>query len=555
MKNKKIIVGFVVAAFVAVLATGLMQKPKTNIILAGAAGVAVSQIEITTVGSSTAETIFNGENSWPGEIISLDNLPVQPGREGVISGWFVRIGQYVAQGQVLGTLSRPPQTPDVVNMLSEKSEDLARMRTTVSAERAFTEKRIEQLQQLRRDTEQLTANKTSLLASQTSVSSVVAKKKIAQSTLRGSIVKTFPMMFAQASIPSSGAFSTIALKPTIGALNSNFRNSFPEIISKAWVDLGNGNIVPEQSGLLYFESASKLVNASIADGDMLTEKDLDSLKTMLIADQSMFTAALGEIKNTEIESVNTKKDSVDKLAEIDKDIAELQKMLAVLEGEITAKEFAYGAVASSINGGYSIVAPKSGTVSSIMKKPGDFVSPGMPVAVVTGGRNEQLVRMRLPNNIQKPKIGEILSVIRPGFPNDVRKARLVGVGSSLDETGSYMADAVFMEAVLWPAGASVRVIIPASSSVITVKNSSVLFGEGGKPYVWGVTEAGRVFKRLITVGRIMGENTEAYEGLKNGDRYIAVPTSDILEDMLVDEVKNETQSESDYDKAMRAMGM
>lgn len=568
MKNKKIIIIFLGlsagAVLTAVLAVGLMQKPKASTMTAGASMAQTSGIEIATVGSST-EAIDRSmpaiENSWPGEIISLNNLPVQPGREGTISGWFVRIGQYVAEGQVLGTLSRPPQTPEIVAMLSEKSEDLSRMRATVSAERAFSEKRIAQLKQLRMDTEHLTAHKTDLLTKGTeghdapSLSAVAAKKELARSVLRGSIVKTFPMMFTQASIPSLGAFPTVSLKSAIGALNSNLRNTFPEIISKAWSDLGNTNTVPEQSGLLYFERAIKLANASVADGDMLNTKELESLKGVLIADQSMFVAALGAVKDTEIESLHVEKESVDKLAEIDKELAELQKTLAVSEGEITAKESAYGAVAASINGGYSIVAPKSGTVSSIMKKPGDFVSPGMPVATVTGGRNEQLARMRLPNNIQKPKIGELLSVIRPGFSNNIRKARLVGVGSSLDETGSYMADAIFTEEVDWPAGASVRVLVPASSQGIAIKSTAILFGEGGKPYVWGVTTAGRVFKRSITAGRIMGENTEAYEGLKNGDRYIAAPTADIREDMLVDEVKSETQSESSYDKAMRAMGM
>ncbi|MBI2120213.1 MAG: HlyD family efflux transporter periplasmic adaptor subunit [Parcubacteria group bacterium] len=555
--HKKIIIGLSLGAvLVAVSVFGSAQKPKTNTMLAGALGAAVSQIEIATVGSSTGEIMPTAENSWPGEIVSLNNLPVQPGREGTISGWFVRIGQYVREGQTLGTLSRPPQTPDVVNMLSEKQEDLSRTRASVSAEREFTEKRIAQLRQLRADTEQLALYKTDLLgANGGTLSAVASKKETAQSVLRGSIMKTFPMMFTQASIPASGAFSSVSLKTTIGALNSNLRNGFPEIITRAWSELGNENIVPEQSGLRYFDSALKLVNASIADGDMLTGKDLDSLKSMLITDQSMFTSALGEIKNMEIESVNIKKESVDKLSEIDKELAELQKMLAVSEGEIIAKESAYGTIAASINGGYSITAPKSGTVSAIMKKPGDFVSPGMPVATVTSGKNEQFVRMRLPNNVRKPKIGEIFSVIRPGFANDARKARLVGIGSSLDENGSYMADAIFTEAIDWPAGASVRVIIPSNSLAITIKSSAVVFGEGGKPYVWGVTEAGRVFKKPITIGRIMGENTEAYEGLKNGDRYVVLPTSDIREDMLVNEVKGEEQGESDYDKAMRAMGM
>jgi multidrug efflux pump subunit AcrA (membrane-fusion protein) len=557
MQRYKFLSAFAVIV-VAILIFATTQKPKADTMVAGVAGAPVSRIEIAAVGESAEGIMPSAENSWPGEIVSLDNLPVQPGREGTISGWFVRIGQYVTEGQVLGTLSRPPQTPEIVAMLSEKSENLSQSRATVSADRAFTEKRISELKQLRADTETLSERKINLLGQNDgeTLSSAAAKKQSARSVLRGSIVKTFPMMFTQSSIPPSGAFSTISFKPTIGALNSGLRHNFPDSISRAWAELGTSNAVPERSGLLYFESAIKLANVSIADGDMLTEKNLDALKIMLISDQSMFTAALGEVKDVEIESMNTKKESVEKLAEIDKELAELQKMLAISEGDAAAKEAAYASVSTSANGGYSIVAQKSGVVSSIMKKPGDFVSPGMPVAMVTGGgKNEELVRMRLPNNIRKPKVGEILSVTRPGFANDVRKARLVGVGGALDETGSYMADAAFTEAIDWPVGASVRVLAPESSEGVIVKSSAVQFGEGGKPFVWGVTDAGRVFKRLITIGRIIGENTEAYEGLKNGDRYVAVPTADVREDMLIDDIPDEAQSELSYEKAMRAMGM
>ena len=89
------------------------------------------------------------------------------------------------------------------------------------------------------------------------------------------------------------------------------------------------------------------------------------------------------------------------------------------------------------------------------------MGPGMPVATVTSDGDDQvIVRMRMPNNIQKPEVGEILSVIRPGFGTDVKKVRLVGIGSSLDD-GSYMADAVFLEKAKWSIGASVRVLAPA----------------------------------------------------------------------------------------------
>jgi multidrug efflux pump subunit AcrA (membrane-fusion protein) len=570
VKKKKIIITMVfAAAVIAGAVIGAAQRSNPEKMFAGAVLADASEIKTAIVGENTGADILADSGSWPGEIISLGNIAVQPAREGTISEWYVRIGQYVKKGEALGTLSRPPQTPDAVAMLSEKTEDISRTRSAVFAEREYSASRISQLEQLRADTKRQIEARMNLLGqanrtigenSGSISSSFAVKQKLARTVLRGSIAKTFPMMFTQAVVPNTeAALSSVQLKPMIGAVDSGLSNTFRGVLSRVLTDLKNENGVPAESGLLYFDTALKIASASIADGSSLTEKELDSLKKMLIEDQSMFISVLAEMKDIELESVGTQKELTEKLAEIDKESAELKKTLAMSEGEITAKEAAYRALSGNLNGGYSIVAPRSGTVSVIMKKPGEFVGPGMPVAVVTGsGAGELLVRMSIPSNVKKPKIGETLSVVRHGFASEPRAVRLAGVGSALNETGSYMADAVFAEASDWPVGAAVRVIVPESSSAITVKNSAVLFGEDGKPFVWGVTDAGRVFKRSIVLGRILGENAEAYEGLKKGDRYITKPNSGIREDMLIGDIaspETEQETESSYEEAMRAMGM
>ncbi len=450
-------------------------------------------------------------------------------------------------------------------MLAEKSQMLAEARTSAEALRSYTAKRVAQLQQLRLDTENSNKQKIDLLGSNTSLSSspvlssIASKKKLAQVILRGSITNTFPMMYAQSRIPSAGLFFSIALKPMFGIQEQNLRNNFPIIVYKALFDLKD----LEQTGSLYFDSAIKLANASAANEELLTEADLESLKKMLVADQSEFVAMLGEIKSMELESINTQRESIDTLADIDAMIAELEKELAMSEGEVAAKEAAYASVSGSISGGYSIVAPNSGVVSAIMKKPGEFVGPGMPVATITANSNgKELVRMSVPNNIQKPRIGELLSIIRPGFGTDIKKARLVGVGSSLDD-GSYMADAVFMEPTDWPVGASVRVLASASSVATFIKYSSILWNANGVPSVWAITDADRIFAKEITIGRTLGASVEVYAGLKNGDRYIVNPTAEIKEDMFLDDLikkitPNEgasTPAKSGKDKSMGGMEM
>jgi hypothetical protein len=208
-------------------------------------------------------------------------------------------------------------------------------------------------------------------------------------------------------------------------------------------------------------------------------------------------------------------------------------------------EATYNTVKAASTGNYPIVAPKSGIISSIMKRPGEFVGLGMPVAVVTtAGSDDILVRMRIPSNIQKPKVGESLSIVRPGFKTDIQQAKLVGVGISLDETGSYVADAVFTQATKWAIGASVRVLAPVNQTVF-IKPSAVFMNEEGMPTVWAVSEADRIFAKKITLGRTLGNSLEVYTGLVNGDRYITNPRPDIRENMFLVDIEVVSPKDND----------
>ncbi|TRZ52887.1 hypothetical protein D4R99_01905 [bacterium] len=539
---------FISAASVGVLVSARVEKPEADKKETGTQEKTLS-VEIATVGENGGVSGIKDGNSWPGEVISLRSLAVQPDREGTLSEWYVRIGDRVKTGEVIGMLSRPPQMPDVVMSLSEKKEELSMSRTNTSALRSYTEKRITQLTQLRNDTENSNQQKLELLggngsnASNAPMSAIASKKKMASAMLRGAIVKTLPMMTLQSVMPSAKSVSSISLRSGIGAINSNLRNGgqYQSALASALSDLGNDDVVPEKSGLQFFDIATKLANASLPDGEMLTDVAIESLKDMILKDQSDFIAILGEIKSMEIENADVKRMSIDTRSEIDAEIADLQKMLAMSEGELIAKEKAFATVNDSVNGGYSIVVQRTGVVSSIMKKPGEFVGPGMPVAIVTTeDMNDVLVRMRIPNNLQKPKVGEESIVSRPGFETEKKKVKIVGIGNSLDEMGSYMVDAVFIEGNTWPIGTSVSVVIPSSSSSVLVKSSAVVWGEDGEPYLWAVSPANRVYKKIIIIGRIIGENSELYDGMKNGDRYIVLPKSGIKEDMVVDDINSDT---------------
>jgi multidrug efflux pump subunit AcrA (membrane-fusion protein) len=514
-------------------------------------------IEIATVDTS-ATSSGGVENSWPGEILSLGNLPVQPEREGTIAGWQVHIGESVRAGQVLGTLSRPPATPELVGMLAGEAEGLAKARSNADAEEIYVTERTGQLLAQRASIEQSSVKTGNLLDSTqtTSSGSVVAvKKKNVRSILENTIATTYPYLSGNATIPTT--YQSITLRSSIGAQNSQLRDAFPDILYSTLSDIRNENVVPERSGLAYFDHTIKLVNASLPDGSMLTSSDLATLKGALSAGRSDFIEALGALRESELESVSTGKDYSTDIKEIDAQIAELRKTLSIAKGEVVAKEAAYKTVSNAVNGGNAIISPRSGVVSTILKKPGEFVAPGMPVAIITSeAKNEKSVRFAIPVTAQKPAINSLLRIVRPGFPADIQTAKLIGVGSSVDGMGTYMADAIFSEANEWTVGGSVRVLLGGDSKTVAIPLSSLMWDENGTPYVWGVSSADRLYAKKLKLGRTLGTSVEVYEGLVGGDRYVVSPTSLMHEDALLSELapKQDTHT-SDSSESMDGMNM
>lgn len=560
--NKKITLGSLLGltlAVVGVVTMNFSSKDSLAIASRAQAGVGGPEIELAVAGATSSADISEAGNSWPGELISLGNIPIQPSREGTISSWNVHVGQKVYAGETLGTLSQPPAMPDTVGMLAEKAGDAAMSRANVEAKRIYVAERIKELSALRENTEQSLNSSQALLsgsAGGTDLSMVTAKKELVRAILRSTLAKTYPVFSGSITPPTK--WSSITLISPIGQQNSGLRDQFPAIYFAAKSDVETTGKSPVESGLAYYDLAIKLADASLPDGATLTSGALSDLKTMLHQDQQDFVMAIDEEKKTELMAVDTKKSSFEQLREIDNEIATLKQDLAMAEGDVAAKEAAYQTVRNGVQGNLSITAPKSGTVSSIMKKVGEFVAPGMPVAVVTGDKeNDYIVRFRIPSNIRKPEIGQEFFVTRSGFPQVMPRAKLIGVGNSLDDTGSVMADAILVEPVDWPVGVSLRVMMPSLSDTIEIALGSVWWDAKGDANVWVVSPAGRVYGKKVTLGRTLGEKVELYSGLMRGEKYIVKPVPGITEDMLIGDIAapTEQKTESSYEAAMRAMGM
>lgn len=558
--NKKISLGVLMGVIVSMAGLVALDIPPKSSLAAVSAtqNKETPEIEIAMAGATTSTPLSGVENSWPGELISLGNVPIQPAREGTISSWNVHVGEKVYAGEVLGMLSRPPAMPDTVAMVAEKAGDAAMSRANIEAKRTYVEERINELTALRENTQQSLDASKALLgdAGSSDFSMITAKKEVVRAILRSTLAKTYTIFSGNITPPAK--WSSINLISPVGQQNSKLRYQFPEIYFAAKTDVDTAGKSSIESGLAFYDFAIKLADASIPDDVTLSTADLADLKTMLHQDQQDFVMAIDEEKKTELMAVDTKKESFEKLRDIDNDIAMLKQDLAMAEGDVAAKETAYQAVRSGVQGNSAIIAPKSGTVSSIMKKVGEFVGPGMPVAVVTGGEtNEYIVRFRIPSNIQKPEIGKEFRVTRSGFPEAGVRAKLIGVGNSLDDTGSVMADALLLDRVDWPVGVSLRVLSQEDSDTLQIPLASVWWDAKGDSNIWAVSDAGRVYAKKVSLGRTLGEKIEVYGGLDRGDHYIAKPVPGITEDMLVDDIKapEGEKSESSYEAAMRAMGM
>ncbi|MBI5152883.1 MAG: HlyD family efflux transporter periplasmic adaptor subunit [Parcubacteria group bacterium] len=527
----------------------------------GAINTEVSNVAV--VGSELPIDSAQLSTSWPGEVISYGNVPIQPQRDGTIIEWRVKIGERVEAGEVLALLSAPPAMPELVQMLAEQAEGRARMRAQAAATKRFTELNNEQLSVLLQTVETTTngSQSATLVKSGNSGTARAAVEQVrgVATTMRHNLRTALEQTLSKhakivGNVNIISFFNSTSFNRMYGAGDQQNQNIYGLLFMQLVQELKNPDALPVDIASRYFSSFARLANTSIGE-------DLVDIREMATEDQEKFFDMLAKYR--EAEAMVTMKEAeygleyAEQKKEIQEKIAENEKMSAMADAEAIAAETAYTTVERSIVGGLAITAPRSGVISTINKKVGDFVEPGMPVASINTDRAlERFVRFQIPSNIRTPKVGEILSVVRPGFSQDVQKIKLTGVGTSLDMTGAYMADASFLTPVDWPVAVSVRVLVPQNGTTPIIKLSSLLWDADGKPYVWGVSEAGRIFARKIIVGRTLGSSVEVYEGLKNGDRYIITPTSDMKEDMLFDDGKktNNTTSTSAKSSGEESMG-
>lgn len=484
--------------------------------------------------------------SWPGELISSEISQIQPQRQGVIVDWRVNVGDVVSAGDILGKISAPPATPELIKMLAEQTEAVAKARAEALVADEFAVKERDRLSGLKEALDNDTASNSGFTF--TSLLRLREKRAIKMVALRSFVERAISGHVATiTNVFDYRSFRYGNLNRSYGLLNQEVQNAYESMLLTIIEKLKKTTDTPIEEAQTYFALAVRLANSS-GDNDVT-----NVFRATASADQKEFLDFLADYREAEAELAD--KETEYKIMISEKG-AMVERDRSMAHAEADASEAAYATVSKEINGGSYIISPRAGTVSAIYKKVGDLVQSEMPIAVVAGHGNKNLiVRMRIPGNIRKPAKGDIFSVMRPGFPNDLHQAKLVGIGSSLDDTGSYMADAILTDRVDWPALASVRVIASADSNAPVIKLSSVWRSDRGVPHVWAVSSAGRIFAKTITIGRTLGASVEVYDGIKKDDRYISSPTPEMQENMLLEDlVKVLEPTDSSIDSSAKSGG-
>ena len=331
------------------------------------------------------------------------------------------------------------------------------------------------------------------------------------------------------------------MKGGYGGTNNSARFLYEKAAYALRTALTNTTSLPTEIMKEYLSSTTLMVNASTSQ-DPLTDEDIMKAQKMITDDQTMFFEALMKTQEAKValaekeaEYQEQKIEYAEKIKDIDEQIADLTQRVAMAQGEVKAAEAAYTTVSTAITGSLTVQAPRSGTISTILKKPGEFAEPGMPLASVSAGKNqERFVRFRIPGNSIPPHTGAMLRVVRPGFANNSKQAKLLGVGTSLDATGSYLADAMLQDAPDWPIHASVRVLASTNDTpVIRIPLAAVAWNEDNGAYVWTVDADRTLHIQIIVTGKTLDDTIEVQEGLVHGDTYVVKILPELEEGMNI----------------------
>lgn len=223
--------------------------------------------------------------------------------------------------------------------------------------------------------------------------------------------------------------------------------------------------------------------------------------------------------------------------EIDIENAKLTQEQANANADIRGAEIASSAIGLDRN----IYALKAGIVSGINKNVGDYVTPDTLIASIgiqNPTQNDRYIRFNIPNYYMLPIVGEEVKIKRPGYPYVTYNAKITGVGTAIDQTGSYTAEAAFNDILNLSVHTKVRVVATNQKTQgIFIPVSALWFDDAGKSNVWQVNAQNVVSPLVVETGRAIGDKVEIINGLSRTQKYVSQVNADIKTGVKVSQTK------------------
>jgi len=247
---------------------------------------------------------------------------------------------------------------------------------------------------------------------------------------------------------------------------------------------------------------------AVSRGEVLAELDLSEVKAQV----SQARIGLEKAERDLNRARNLYRDSVTTLEQYQN----ARSSFDLAESRMQIAEF--NLLHSRIN------APSDGKIQKILVETNEVIGPGYPAILFASTENDWVVRAALTDkDIVKLSIGDSAMISMDAFPEKEFKAVVVELGTVADPvTGSYEVELLilnshpqfrtgfFSRVEIFPAQVIRSLVVPVESLLDANDRSAHVF----------VYEQGRVRRRDIRTGTLLGDHVVVMEGLDQGDQVI-----------------------------------
>ena len=184
-----------------------------------------------------------------------------------------------------------------------------------------------------------------------------------------------------------------------------------------------------------------------------------------------------------------------------------------------------------------ILAPYDGTIRAKMIDVGDLAAPGKPLFTLETTGN-YIVELVLPEQyIHTVGLNQTVTVTVSALNNQAFTGNVLEIFPAADaKSRSFLVKVKISADKALRSGMFARVSIPVGNASLILIPLTAIIQSGQLTGIYIVDDTQTAKFRLIRTGRIFGESIEVLSGLKEGDRYVSVPPSNLNNNMTVEAV-------------------